>query len=270
MSAQACTAHARISRSWGPGAQPARRRRYAPPAGRRRPSTPSTRRTWGTRLSAKIVSASMSPNRRPRPAPGRWPRSGRVVEAAVGVPAMPAASSSARRSAELSRRRDDVERRAVAEEVPSWRSACAKRAMSSWSGVLAEDLRDLVGAHRAQLRFGHGPSGAEAVGETPGDGEVARHRDPVGAAALAQRGEPARAEVDRVEGEDVRRDVGGIAFEVVALGVHLRERPGVERLERVEVDAHRAGVRGDLRARGADLVGKARGHRRPAYGAARG
>jgi hypothetical protein len=137
-------------------------------------------------------------------------------------------------------------------------------------GRLAEDLGDLAGAHRAQLDRRPRAERAEAVGEAPGDGEVARHRRAVGAAALAQRGEPARAEVDRVEGQHVRGDVGRIALEVVALGVHLRARPGVERLERVEIDAHRAGVRGDLRARRADLVGKARGHRRPAYGAARG
>ena len=72
---------------------------------------------------------------------------------------------------------------------------------------LAERVGDLLGAHRAQLGGRPRAGGPEAVGERPGDREVAGDRVPLMVDALAQRREPARAEVDRVERQEVRRDV---------------------------------------------------------------
>ncbi len=91
-------------------------------------------------------------------------------------------------------------------------------------GCLVEDRGDLARAHLRQPRARGRAVRADVVGEAPRDREVAAHRRAACAlqgmgGALAQRGEPARAEVDRVEREHVVGDVRRVPLQVVALGV---------------------------------------------------
>ena len=85
---------------------------------------------------------------------------------------------------------------------PRSRSASRVEAHQRMARLLAEHAGQLGGLERAQLLVRPRPVGAKPVGERPGDREVARAARP-----LAQRREPARAEVDRVE----REQVGGHA-----------------------------------------------------------
>ena len=70
--------------------------------------------------------------------------------------------------------RDDVERVAVAEEAPELAQGLRVERHQLVVARLAERVGDLVGAHRAQLRVGPAGTGAPAVGQRPGHGEVAR------------------------------------------------------------------------------------------------
>jgi hypothetical protein len=131
--------------------------------------------------------------------------------------------------------------------------------MSSWSRGLPEHLRDLVGAHRAQLRDRPRPVGAEAVGQPARDREVAAH--PV---ALAQRGKPARAEVHRGQREQERRGRVLVALDEVHLRVerrlgHLTGPRIGQRGQALVVDAHPPGVRHGVRGVRADLLGQRHG-----------
>jgi hypothetical protein len=96
---------------------------------------------------------------------------------------------------------------------------------------------------------------AHVVGERPGDREVAAERSPVGL-ALVQRSEPARAEVDRVQGQQVVGHVGRLALQVVAFGIERRGRTRLDLRDGVQVDPHLTGARGDPRAAGANLTGQ--------------
>src|SRR5205823_713081 len=70
----------------------------------------------------------------------------------------------------------------------------------------------------------------------------------------AQTREPAGPEVDRVQGEQVARDVCAGALEVVALGIEGGRRPGLHAVEGVEIDPDVACRGGDLLAVMADFV----------------
>ena len=175
-----------------------------------------------------------------------------LVEPAIGEQRHAACQlrrESLRRSA---RRARNVERVALTEEPAELAQRLREQGHQLVIGALAERVGDLLGAHRAQLRRRPRSMRAEAIGERPRDGEVARR-----AAALAQRGKPSRAEVQRVERQEVRGDLARRAFEVVAQRVDRGRRAGFDVRERIEVDAHRLGRRRDPCARRADLVADA-------------
>ena len=84
----------------------------------------------------------------------------------------------------------DGQRVTVAEEAPERPQRLRVERHELVVARLAERVGDLVGRDRAQLRRRPRAVRAEAIGERPGDREVAR-----GAGPLAQRRKPARAEV---------------------------------------------------------------------------
>ncbi len=174
---------------------------------------------------------------------------GALVEPAVVEEAHAASEESGEALGRAVRLGDQVKRRAVAEEAAEVSERLGIEAHQRMARLLAEHGRQLVCLERAQLLVGPRPVGAEAVGECPGNGEVPRP-----AAPLAERREPARAEVDRVEGEQVGRDIPGRALQVVRFGVE----PGRVRLRRwargVELDRDVARRLRDRAAGGAHLV----------------
>jgi hypothetical protein len=128
-------------------------------------------------------------------------------------------------------------------------------------GVLAGHRGDLRVLDRRQLARGPRPTVDEALAQRRGQGAVARQ-----AGALAQGGEPARAEVDRVEREVERRPGFERAEDEVQLGVQrVAGRGGRETvrvgLDRLVADPHRAGAAGHPGAGAADVVDEGHGRR---------
>ena len=128
------------------------------------------------------------------------------------------------------------------------------------AGVLAGDGGDLGVLDRGQLARAPGPAVDEALAQRGGQRAVAGQ-----ARALAQRGEPARAEVDRVEGQEKGRAGLERAEHEVQLGVEPGAGGG--QLQRARVgpdgllaDAHGARASGHPGAGAADVVDE--GHRR--------
>ena len=118
-------------------------------------------------------------------------------------------------------------------------------------GVLAERRGDRRRVERAQL--GGGPCAVlrEAVAQAERDRPVAR-----AFVALAQRREPAGAEVDRVEREVKRGALLGRPVDQVVVRVRLGWSGQCRRVrrDRVGIDPHVGRARRDPRASGADLV----------------
>ncbi len=115
-------------------------------------------------------------------------------------------------------------------------------------GILTEDPRALPGVERAQLLGAPRPLRREVLLERGGDAEVARHPG-----ALLQDGKPARAEVDRVEREDVREGRLRVASlpprRVLPLrGSRALRELDAECLDAARIDAHRAGLLRHARA----------------------
>ncbi len=125
-------------------------------------------------------------------------------------------------------------------------------------GRLVEHPRDRASLNRAQPRRGRWALGAHVVSERPGDREVAAHGVSC-VQALAQRGKPARAEVDGVERQQVVGHVREGALQVVTYWVQGRSRYARRRVgcgdlcervadERVLIDPHPPRLRSELRA----------------------
>ena len=184
--AQACTAQARISRSCGPG----RSRRPASMCAAsalvehehavaaqdvghevvgedRQAVEVAEARDAGALEVAAARSARACRSRGRRTSPCRRPAS-------------PPAARPTRRPRRTTPQRASRSPR----NAPSWRSAWANSAMSSWSRGWPSDVGDLVGRDAAQLRRAPGAVLAEAVGQAPRDGEVARQRPAVRARRL--------------------------------------------------------------------------------------
>src|SRR5215207_3355878 len=138
---------------------------------------------------------------------------------------MPSASVSARLSAEPA--------------ASSSTSRSTRKAPRSRSARAYRAHRRMVQA--LKLLGTPGPVLPESVSQRPGDRVVAGAARP-----LAQRGEPARAEVDRVEGQQIGGHGLARPLEVVALRVQPGLGGGLDRARGVEVDAHVAGLGGDL------------------------
>ena len=167
---------------------------------------------------------------------------------------MPAASCSASRSADPSAASIASSALRSPRNAPSWLSACANSAISSWSALLAERARHLGWVMPRSSSFVYGPVLAEAVGQAPGDREVARL-----ARALAQRREPARPEVDRVERQQVGGDVLARALEVVGSGSSSGGGPGSTSSRRSRSIATQRASAAISRGVGADVVGQGHG-----------
>ena len=124
-------------------------------------------------------------------------------------------------------------------------------------GILLEHAGDLPGVERSQL--GRRPRAAatpRVIGEPPGDRVGGRL-----ALLDAQRGEPARAEVDRVKDQHVARDLLGGRFEEVQLVVEAGDTARLH--ARGRVDAHPARGLGDRGAVAPHLLAQVVfGHRR--------
>ena len=73
---------------------------------------------------------------------------------------------------------DEVQRAALAQERPEPAQRLGEEGHELVVGRLPEDVGDLLGAQGAQLGVRPRPVGAEAVGQRPRDGEVARHGRP--------------------------------------------------------------------------------------------
>lgn len=113
-------------------------------------------------------------------------------------------------------------------------------------GILAEHLGELVGFDRRQGGRGPRAVSAEAVSQATGHGQVARTPW-----AFAYRRPPARAEVDRVQAADERRDRPDIALDEVSDEIQARHvRRGWKadrvRADRSDVDPDVAGLLGDV------------------------
>ncbi len=168
----------------------------------------------------------------------------------------------------------EVQRAALAEEAAQLVQCLGVEAHQLVVGPLAEDPGNGAGVHRAQPHpverppTAGGVVRAHVVGETPRNREVAADGQPA-VEALAQRGKPARAKVDRVERQHVVGHVRGLALQVVAHWVE--RRGGLMRRRRddlrdglfvgngLHIDTHRVRLRGNLRATGAHLVQKGHG-----------
>ena len=115
------------------------------------------------------------------------------------------ARSAAPRGARRARRPSRAPARASARKAPPWAastcppssaSAVAKSAISGWPGSCPKTAAHSAASTRRSAGALHGPCASRPRSTVRKPGEARR---------LAQRGEPARAEVDRVELEQVRR-----------------------------------------------------------------
>src|SRR5215208_5771470 len=176
-----------------------------------------------------------------------------LVEAAVGEELHASGELPGQALGRPARRVDRLERRTAREEAPELAQRLGVEGHELVPGLLSQHPRHLVWVELPQLRVGPRPRGAEAVGQGPCHGEVAR-----AARTLAQGGKPPGAEVDRVQGQHVAGNVLRSALEVVALGVEQRlVRTGPDRIEAIGVHLHPPGASGDRRARRAHLVTQA-------------
>ena len=174
MSAQACTAQARISRSSRPGRQQAA---AVDVRGERRLVAQDAVAAQDVRH--EVVGEDRQAVQVLEARDAREGEVGRhdlraLVEAAVGEHRHRAGQLGGQRLRRAARPARDGERVALAEEAAERAQRLRVERHELVVARLAERLGDLVGAQRAQLRRRPGAVRAEAVGERPGDREVAR------------------------------------------------------------------------------------------------